>query len=144
MTTTPVSDDLRTPLPHGEGYLKFMGYLQLIAGVLSVLFSGSATALILMANAPTLLNPLEVTKTFGSPTSESLNLLAGYMSFQIVSGWLFGLLMIISGVLVFRRKGRRTVAAAAILNLVNFPHGTTVAIMVLHGLSRPGISAAFR
>jgi hypothetical protein len=144
MTANPVSEEAARPLAHGEGYLIFVGYLQLVAGVLTVLFSVCSIVMILAADAPSLLNPLEAARSYAAPGSEMLKLLAGYMSFQIVAGWLFGLLMILAGFLVFIRRGRRTVAAVAVLNLVNFPHGTTVAIMVLHGLGRPGIAAAFR
>jgi len=63
---------------------------------------------------------------------------------EFAFGWIFGLLMIVSGALSIRKKGRRFVTTSAIINLFNFPHGTTVAILVLHGIARPGISGAFR
>jgi len=61
----------------------------------------------------------------------------GYLSFV-------GYLLIVAGAFCLKPRGRRFVVTAAVINLVNFPHGTTVGILVLHGLARPAVVRAFR
>ena len=121
-----------------------MAYLQFAAAVFSVVFSllGIAQG---VATDPALLNPFTVAEIFRGANPGVLGrLVASFMVFQMTCGWLMGLLLIVGGVCCLKRRGRRFVAVSAIVNLINFPHGTTVAIMVLHGLSRPGIAQAFR
>lgn len=131
-------------LPRGEGYLLFTGYLQLVAGTLSILFSGMTIILAMLAGDQSWINPFAAARMFGPAEAGFFVKLVGvYMALQIAFGWIFGLLMVISGALSLRKRGRRFVTTSAIINLFNFPHGTTVAILVLHGIARPGISGAF-
>lgn len=133
------------PYAHGEGYLVFIGYLQLIAGVLTVMFSAMTVFLAMAVDPSPWVHPIEIARSFGPADSGVLaKLIAGYIAFQFTFGWIFGLSMILSRWLCLRHTGRRVVGAIAVLNLLNFPHGTTVAILVLHGLMRPGIAGAFR
>jgi len=71
-------------------------------------------------------------------------LLAVYLALQVSVGWVMGLLLVASGTCCLRRKARSFVSAASIVNLLHFPHGTTVAALVLHGLRRPAVADAFR
>jgi|GEM_PF-1685027 len=137
--TTPES-------PPGEGYLSFVGYLQIVAGVLTMLFSLFGMALAFAADEGSWLNPAAVYDAYEG-TAEGvvlLKLTATYVAVQLVLGWAFGLLLIVAGAFCLKPRAKRFVAAAAIINLVNFPHGTTVGILVLHGLGRPGVVQAFR
>lgn len=127
------------PMTRGVGYLYFMGYLQIGVGVLTIAFS--ALGIIQgLSSFPGLLSPSAV---LDSASGWLVPILWAYMSFQISFGWIFGLLMIVAGVCCLLRRTRGFVATAAWMNLANFPHGTTAAIMMLHGLSRPGIAGAF-
>lgn len=133
-----------SPLPRGEGYLLFTGYLQLVAGALTIVFSGLAILLAMLAGDASWMNPFAAARTFGpAEAGFFVKLIGAYMAMQVAFGWIFGLLMIIAGTLSIRKKSRRFVTTSAIINLFNFPHGTTVALLVLHGMCRPGISAAF-
>jgi hypothetical protein len=133
-----------SPLPRGEGYLLFTGYLQLVAGTLTILFSGMAIILAMLAGDASWMNPFAAARMFGpAEAGFFVKLVGAYMAMQIAFGWIFGVLMVASGVLCLRQNGRRFVTTSAIINLFNFPHGTTVAILVLHGIARPGISGAF-
>ena len=128
----------------GEGYLMFVGYLQLVAGAMTLLFSALAIVLAMLASDASWMNPIAVARSFGPEESSFfVKLIGAYMALQFAFGWLFGLLMVVGGVLCIRKKGRRFVTTSAVINLFNFPHGTTVAILVLHGIARPGISGAF-
>ena len=132
------------PLARGEGYLTFMGYLQIAVGVLTVVFSAVAIAEAAWIGHTGLFNPVNAATYFGGRATGSFtSLLAGYVAFQISYGWLMGAMLIAAGVCCLKRIARRFVAAVSVVNLVNFPHGTTVAILMLHGLSRPGIAGAF-
>lgn len=136
---------LETPMRRGEGYLYFMATLQIAAGALSVLFSLLALLRYASVGEASLLNPVVVADAFDGLGAGNLNsIIAGYVGFQVTYGWVMGLLLIIAGVCCLKRREKPIVAAAAALNLFNFPHGTTVGIMMLHGLTRPGISHAFR
>lgn len=118
--------------PRGVGYLTFMGYFQIGVGLLTVLFS----ALAIFQGAiidPQLLNPAvagEASRGFFG------RMIAGYMAFQMTFGWLLGAMMIMAGVCCLQLRGRTFVTVSAVLNLLNFPHGTTAAIMMLHGFRR--------
>lgn len=129
------------PISHrGEGYLMFAGYLQVAVGVLSVLFS--LMALVPQASgSASLLQHVISGQAFGGPAA---SLIGGYLAFQISFGWLMGLHMIVSGVCCLRHRAKSFVAAASMVNMINFPHGTTAALVMLHGLTRPDISQAFR
>lgn len=133
-----------SPLPLGEGYLLFVGYLQLVAGAMTILFSVLTIALATLAGDASWLNPITVIRSFGSPEAGFfVKLIGTYAALQVAFGWIFGLLLVVSGILCISKRGRRFVTATAIINLFNFPHGTTVALLVVHGITRPGISGAF-
>jgi hypothetical protein len=137
--------DTPATLSRGEGYLIFVGYLQLVAGVLTMLFSGMAVVLAMFAADSSWMNPITVARSFGpAEAGFFVRLIGAYMALQFAFGWIFGLLLIVGGALCLKKRGRRFVTISAIINLFNFPHGTTVAILVLHGIARPGISGAFR
>jgi hypothetical protein len=50
----------------------------------------------------------------------------------------------VAGSCCLRGKGPRLVGLASLVSLINFPHGTVAAILMLHGLRRPEIVRAFR
>lgn len=132
-------------LPRGEGYLLFTGYLQLVAGALTILFSGLGIVLAMRGGDASWMNPLAAVRSFGpAEAGFFVKLISVYAAMHIAFGWIFGLLMVVSGTCSLRHRSRRFVTTSAIINLLNFPHGTTVALLVLHGMSRPGISSAFR
>lgn len=121
--------------PRGVGYLTFMGYFQIGVGLLTVIISAFAILII----DPQLLNPVvagEASRAFFG------RLIAGYMACQMVFGWLLGPMMIIAGVCCLQLRGRTFVTVSAVLNLLNFPHGTTAAIMMLHGFRRQEVVEA--
>lgn len=129
----------------GEGYLVFMGYLQIVTGVLTLLFSLTVIAHAWAVSATVLMSPARIYHLFGGFDADVFTkLVAAYLSFQVMFGWILGLGTILAGIASLKCRGRRWITLMAVLNLVNFPHGTTVAIMVLHGMTRPGIAGAFR
>lgn len=140
--TPPVST---TELPRcGAGYLYFVGILQIGAGLLSVLFSLLAFLQVGLAESGGLLDPQQVAHRFAGHGSEGwASLVAGYVSFHVTYGWILGLLLISAGVCCIKLRARRLVWFSSLLNLLNFPHGTTAALMTWHGLSRDRISGAF-
>ncbi|WP_193212612.1 hypothetical protein [Luteolibacter marinus] len=129
----------------GEGYLVFMGYLQIVTGALTLLFSLMVMAHAWAVSDTVLMSPARIFHAFGSADADLFTkMVAAYMSFQVMFGWILGLGTILAGIWSLNCRARRWVTAMAVLNLINFPHGTTVAIMVLHGMTRPGIAGAFR
>lgn len=132
------------PFRRGAGYLYFVGILQIGAGMLSLLFSLLAFAHAGSADAGGLLDPRQVAYRFAGHGSEGwASFVAGYLSFHVTYGWIFGLLLITAGICCMRRRGRWLVRFSSLLNLLNFPHGTTAALMTWHGLNRDRISGAF-
>ncbi|MCH7228261.1 hypothetical protein [Haloferula sp. A504] len=132
------------PPPRGSGYLYFVGVLQIGTGILSILFSVLGLIHASSADAAGLLNPHAVEHLFAGHGSEGWNsLVAGLVSLHITYGWILGLLLITAGICCIRRRARRFVWTSTLLNLVNFPHGTTAALMTWHGLTRNRISSAF-
>ena len=127
-----------SPFPRGVGYLAFMAYLQIGVGLLTILFSAFAIFQVFIID-PQLLNPV-----IAGETSRSFfgRLIAGYMAFQMMFGWLLGAMMIMAGICCLQLRGRTFVTASAVLNLLNFPHGTTAAIMMLHGFRRQEVVEA--
>jgi len=124
--------------PRGVGYLTFMGYFQIGVGLLTVLFSALAIFQGSIID-PQLLNPMvagEASRGFFG------RMIAGYMAFQMVFGWLLGTMMIMAGVCCLQLRGRTFVTVSAVLNLLNFPHGTTAAILMLHGFRRQEVIEA--
>lgn len=145
MTNATHSDLSDSPFPRGEGYLAFMGSLQIATGLFSSLFSMLAIAQAWSINAHVVMSPAEIHQAFGGyGTGPFARLIAGYISFQAMFGWVLGLVMIGGGICCLRRRGRVWAWIAGLLGLLNFPYGTTVAVMVLHGLSQREISGAFR
>lgn len=122
----------------------FMGYLQIAAGALTLLLSVMAITQTLVNGDAWWLNPMalvESEEVFGS--NPLISAFVVYLAFQMGFGWFLGLLMMGAGVFCLKPSGRRFVTWSSIFNLINFPHGTTVAIMVLHGLGKPEIRDAF-
>jgi hypothetical protein len=131
--------------PRGEGYIFFMAWLQLIAGALTLLFSLMTLGMVMFSKDGSWASPAEVYRTIGpSEWSMFMKLMAAYIAFQFMFGWIFGLSLMLGGLLCLKRAGRGVVTAVAVLNLVNFPHGTTVGLLVLHGMTRRGIAGAFK
>ena len=126
------------PYRRGEGYLAFLGYLQILTGALSVLFSASA---VLTGLADTsLLNPAD---TAGDSRGWFMALVSGYISLQMTVGWIPGALQIAAGICCLRRRAPGFVIFASWVNLVSFPHGTTTALLVLYGISRRDLLHGF-
>ncbi len=132
---------IRTGTRRAERNLAFAGYLQLAAGVLTLACSTVSTVLAVFSKDPSWLNPLVAGSWYGVGGSHLfMRSIAGYMAFQFALGWIFGILMTAAGILSLMRKERGFVTISAIFNLFNFPHGTAVSIVVLHGIARRGIS----
>jgi len=145
MTTTAPSQPSSPVLQKGEGYLAFMGYLQIAGGTLTVLFSILAMLKAWSLSGMAMMSPGDIYQAFGGHGEGSIDkLIAGYLSFLVMFGWVLGLMMITAGVCCLKRTGRRWVTVSSVLNLITLPHATTIAIMVLHGMTRRGIAAAFR
>ena len=142
ITTAP---ELESPFPHGKGYLYFIGNLQIIAGILSIVLSLFVMLQAYSMHSTLLLGPIEIYQTFGGLQSgQFAKLIATSLSMQMMFGWVLGLMMISAGICCLRNKGRAWVTFVTAANLLNFPHGTTVALITIHGLTRPGIRGAFR
>ncbi len=122
----------------GEGYLFFTGWLYILAGSLTLLGS-------ILALAQARWNDLSpwFGLEAGARPDWFLVLLGHYLSLMAAWGWLFGALLIATGVLCLKRRARRVIQGLSVLNLFIFPHGTTVSIMALHGLGRNRVSGAF-
>ena len=142
ITTAP---ELESPFQRGQGYLYFIGHLQIIAGILSIVLSLFVMMQAYSMRSTLLLGPIEVYQTFAGGQSGGLEkLIAASLSMQMMFGWILGLMMISAGICCLRNKGRAWVTFVTAANLLNFPHGTTVALIIIHGLTRPGIRGAFR
>lgn len=132
------------PFPRGEGYLYFAGLLQIGAGILSLGFSLLASGRAQAIGAGGLLDPGRVAGLYGGSEGGSFaSFTAGFVSFQAAYGWIFGALLVVAGFCSIYCWARWLVGLSALVNLINFPHGTTVALFVLHGLTRPGVTRAF-
>ncbi|GAA5482957.1 hypothetical protein Hsar01_02183 [Haloferula sargassicola] len=139
-TTASMTAD---PFRRGEGYLYFVGLLQIGAGLLSLVFSGLGWWRVTAIGAAGLANPVDVVERFSGQGAFS-SLVAGFVTFQMMYGWIFGLLLVVSGVLSLKCRAKGFVRASSVANFFNYPHGTTAALMTWHGVGRPGIAAAFR
>lgn len=140
--SSSISDNRR--FRRGAGYLYFVGVLQILAGSLGVLFSLFGLINSAATGAGGVLDPERVADLFAGRGFENLtSLLVGFISFQTRFGWAFGLLLIVSGLCCLKQRGRGLVWLSTLVNLVNVPHGTTVALMTWHGLTRRRIAQAF-
>jgi len=115
----------------GSGYFNFMGHLQIWAGALTILFSCMTLGMALIGGDSVLFNPEALGAYSTAATMVSL-----YLAFQINFGWIFGVLLLLSGIGCLKSRWKPLVKVSAIVNLLNFPHGTTIALMTLHGLNR--------
>jgi hypothetical protein len=134
-------EELRAPaLPQpGEGQLTALGYLQIGTGCLTVLMS--VLALAQMAYGPTeLFNPA---RAFNYSADFFDRAIAAYVILQLTVGWIAGGLQLASGCCCLRGKRPRLVYAASLVSLINFPHGSVAALLMLSGLSRPEIARVF-
>lgn len=133
------------PFPRGAGYFYFTGVLQIGAGVLNLLFSLLGFLQARAAGVGGLLEAQGLAEWFsGRGLEGSAAVIAGLVAFQIAFGWIFGLLLIAAGICSLKCRARGFVWFSTVVNLFNFPHGTTVALMTWHGLNRRGIARAFR
>ena len=137
--------ELEPPFQRGQGYLYFIGNLQIIAGILSIVLSLFVMLQAYSMRSTLILGPIEVYQTFGGLQSGVVEkLIAASLSMQMMFGWVLGLMMISAGIYCLRNKARTWVTFVTAVNLLNIPHGTTVALIIIHGLTRPGIRGAFR
>lgn len=124
----------------GEGQLTALGYLQIGTGSLTVLMSLLAVAPVMMGSSG-LFDPVKMFSYASGPLDR---LIAGYVLLQLTLGWVAGGLQLAAGSYCLRGKRPRLVGFASLVSLINFPHGTVAAILMLHGLRRPEIAQAFR
>lgn len=130
--------------PRGAGYLYFVGVLQIALGLLSVVFSLFAFLHLSSAGVLSILDPQKIQEQYAGPGGDGWNnLIAAYASLQAGFGWIFGVLLIAAGICCLKRRCRKFVWFSTVVNLLNMPHGTTVALLTWHGLTRPRISEAF-
>lgn len=123
----------------GDGYLAALGYLQIGAGAFTILMS-------LMALAPGLLGNAELfdpVKVFGQSTGFFGRAIAAYVSLQLGFGWLAGVLQLAAGICCLHGRRPGLVGTASVVSLLNFPHGTMAAILMLHGLRHEAVAEAF-
>lgn len=147
MNATPSNPSTPSEIPfaRGQGYLTAMGYLQIVAGALTVLFSCLAMLKASTLSGTVLMSPAAIHEAFGGFAGGGFTkFMAGYMSFLVMFGWILGLMMISAGIASLKCRGRYWIGFVSILNLFSQPLATTVAMMMLHGLTRPRITAAFR
>lgn len=124
----------------GEGQLTALGYLQIGTGCLTVLMS-------ILALAQMLLGPTELfnpANAFNYSSDLFDRAIAAYVILQLTVGWVAGGLQLASGCCCLRCKRPRLVYAASLVSLINFPHGTVAALLMLSGFGRPEIAHAFR
>lgn len=135
-------DNIRVPEleQSGEGQLTALGYLQIGTGSLTVLMSLMAVTHVL-AGPSGLFAPA---KLFSYSADFFDRLIAAYVLLQLTLGWVAGALQLVAGSCCLRGKGPRLVRLASVVSLINFPHGTVAALLMLHGLGRPEITRAFR
>jgi len=126
------------PYRRGEGYLVFMGYLQILTGALSVLFS--AAAVLTELSDSSLLNPAV---TAGEASGRFIALITGYITLQITMGWIPCALQIVAGICCLRRRAPGFVIFASWVNLVVFPQGTMTSLLMLFGISRRDLLNGF-
>ena len=115
-----------------------MGYLQILTGALSVLFS--AFAVLTGLGDRSLLNPAV---TAGDATGWFMALVIGYITLQMTVGWVSGALQVAAGICCLRHRAPGFVIFASWVNLVSFPHGTTTALLMLYGISRRDLLRGF-
>jgi len=139
----PSNHSNRSGFPRGTGYLYFIGFLQILTGVLGVLFSIFGLLNSEAVGAGGVLDPQQVAESFSGRFEGLISLLVGFISFQTRYGWALGLLLIASGLCCLKRRGRVLVWVSTLVNLFNVPHGTTAALMTWHGLNRRRIAQAF-
>jgi len=129
----------------GEGYLFYIGHLQIIIGILSIVLSLFVMLQAWVMRSTLLLGPVEIYRTFGGSQDDWVpRLMAALISCQLMFGWILGLMMISAGICCLKNRARGWVTFVTALNLFNFPHGSTAALIIIHGLTRPGIRGAFR
>lgn len=126
-------------LPAGVGYLTFLGYFQVGIGALSVLFSLFAIIQGTIID-PQLFKPDAITDASRGFWGR---LIVSYIAFQMLFGWLLGVLMILAGAACLQLRRRTLVTLSTWLNFINVPHGTMAAILTFVGLSRPEVAEAF-
>jgi len=132
------------PFRRGAGYLHFAGLLQIIAGTLSLAFSALGSSVAMAFGVENLFDPRAAADRFAGDGVAGLgNLVAEFAAFQASYGWIFGLLLVVAGICTMRLRARRFIWTSTLVNLANFPHGTTVALLTWHGLTRPGVARAF-
>lgn len=127
------------PLPAGVGYLTFMGFFQIGVGALTVLFS------IFAIYQGTVIDPQLFRPSAVIDASRGFwgRVFVSYIAFQMVFGWLVGVLMIFAGIGCLQLRRRALVTISTWLNFVNFPHGTMAAVFMFIGLGRPEVVEAF-
>lgn len=134
-------DDIRVPEleQSGAGQLTALGYLQIGTGSLTVLMS-------LMALTQTMAGPsglFDPAKLFSYSSDFFDRLIAAYVLLQLTLGWVAGGLQLVAGVCCLRGRRPRLIGLASVVSLINFPHGTVAALLMLHSLRRPEITRAF-
>jgi hypothetical protein len=134
--------DVRAPAlsSPAEGQLIALGYLQIGTGTLTVMMSLLALSQLLFGSLD-MLNPA---RAFAHSTDFFDRAIAAYVVLQLTVGWIAGGLQLAAGRCCLRGRGSRLVALASVVSLVNFPHGTVAAILMLWALGRPEIAQAFR
>lgn len=123
----------------GEGYLFFVGTLQILAASLMILLSLGGLVSVAMSDYA-LFNPSTVAGMTDGPWAA---LLAAFLSFQFSVGWIVGLAQLAAGLCCLKHRHPRLVAWASVLSLLNFPAGTLAAILMLHGLTQRDVVDAF-
>jgi hypothetical protein len=135
-------EDVRPPAlaSPAEGQLIALGYLQIGTGTLTVMMSLLALSQLLFGSLE-MLNPA---RAFTHSADFFDRAIATYVVLQLTVGWIAGGLQLAAGRCCLRGRGSRLVALASVVSLINFPHGTVAAILMLWALGRPEIAHAFR
>jgi hypothetical protein len=123
-----------------EGQLIALGYLQIGTGTLTVMMSLLALSQVLFGS----LDMLSPARAFAHSADLFDRAIATYVVLQLTVGWVAGGLQLAAGRCCLRGRGPRLVRLASVVSLVNFPHGTVAAILMLCALGRPEISGALQ
>ena len=124
----------------GEGHLTALGYLQIGTGSLTLAMSLLTLGQAMFSHAE-LFHPSRV---FNYSSDFFDRFIAAYVILQLTFGWLAGALQLAAGICCLRCRHPRLMWIASIASLVNFPNGTMASILMLHGLTRPEITAALK
>lgn len=136
------SGNARSP----RSYLGVVAGLLIAAGVMHVLFS--VLGLWSLASLPDLRSAITdgwvPFLALGDAFAFQVHgLIAVYLIFQVSTSWLVGILSLAAAWSAIRKRARAYFRVVSAINLIYFPAGTTIGVLLLLGLSRPPVARLF-